>query len=45
MEMEGIIGNRMVVTVEMSWINRGPAVRFAVKCTSRATVGCVGWSF
>lgn len=37
MEIDGINGNRAIVAVEMSWISRCPAVRFAVKRTPRAS--------
>lgn len=33
----GRIGSRVIVAVEMSWISRWPAVRFAVRRTPRAS--------
>ena len=36
METVGRIGSRAVVAVEISWISRWPAVRFAVRRTPRA---------
>lgn len=37
MEIVGIMGSRAIVAVEMSWIRRCPAVRFAVRRTPRAS--------
>lgn len=36
MDTVGIIGSKAVVAVEMSWISKWPAVRFAVRRTPRA---------
>lgn len=36
-EIDGIIGRRVTVAVEMSWMSRWPAVRFAVRRTPRAS--------
>lgn len=36
MDTVGMMGSRAVVAVEMSWISRCPAVRFAVRRTPRA---------
>lgn len=35
-EIDGIIGRRVIVAVEMSWISKCPAVRLAVRRTPRA---------
>lgn len=36
METVGMMGSKTVVAVEISWIKRWPAVRFAVRRTPRA---------
>lgn len=36
MEIVGMMGSRAIVAVEMSWIKRWPAVKFAVRRTPRA---------
>lgn len=35
-EIDGIIGSRVIVAVEISWMSKWPAVRLAVKRTPRA---------
>lgn len=35
-EIDGIIGRRVIVAVEISWISKCPAVRLAVRRTPRA---------
>lgn len=37
MEITGIVGSKTAVAVEMSWMSKWPAVRFAVRRTPRAS--------
>ena len=37
METAGMMGSRVIAAVEISWISRWPAVRFAVRRTPRAS--------